>query len=79
MRQSRITDPKELADKAVKDYEERFGRESEYDFFKKVLLRFNELKMNHTKEEYSDYIDITIRDRTFSFGFEHGKLTSIAT
>ncbi len=31
MRQGRMTDPKELADKAVKDYEERFEREAYID------------------------------------------------
>jgi hypothetical protein len=79
MKQGRMSKPKELADQAVKEFEERFEGESEYDLFKKVLFRFKGLKVNYTNEGSSDYVDITIRDSTFSFGFDNGKLVDIAT
>lgn len=48
MRQSRITNPKELADKAVKDYEERFEDENTTDNFIQNLAKKGSFLKGHT-------------------------------
>ena len=81
MRQSRIGDPKELADKAVKDYEERFPDKNEYDLFKEVLHRFDNVDCNiiYTNDDQTDIIDLYIRSKcAISFAFDSGNLVSIA-
>jgi hypothetical protein len=70
------------ATKAVEAFEKRFPDKNEYDLFKEVLHRFDNVDCNiiYTNDDQTDVIDLYIRSKcAISFAFDSGNLVSIGT
>lgn len=70
------------ATKAVEAFEKRFPDKNEYDLFKEVLHRFDNVDCNiiYTNDNQTDIIDLYIRSKcSISFAFDSGNLVSIGT